>query len=334
MSTTIKHVAKLAGVSVATVSRVINGTKTVSQETSLRVIKAINETSFKPNAVARSLAGKKSNMIGVVVNDITNMYFGELLAAIERTATYYNYSTILCNSNGDKKLELDNFYLLKEKGVDGIIFTVHKNIQEGVQEFIEKNYMPTISLNRPCHGTLSIRVDNKLESYKATKFLIESGHRNIANIRGYSDDDASGVNRYEGYKMAITEAGILLKPSMIANGDFTIESGYDACEKLMMLNKNITAIICANDEMALGALNYLFDKDISVPGEISIMGFDDIKISKFIRPRLTTVHQPILEIGNLSAKILIDRINGNEKMEEKDILLKGSIKVRDSTRQI
>jgi LacI family transcriptional regulator len=334
MSTTIKDVAKLAGVSAATVSRVINGTKAVSQEVSERVIKAINETSFKPNAVARSLVGKKSNMIGVVINDITNMFFGELVSAIEKTASYYNYSTILCNSNEDKKIELDNFYLLKDKGVDGIIFTVHKSVQEGILEFINNNDMPTISLNRPCTGALSIRVDNKLESYEATKYLIEIGHRNIAYIRGYYDDDASGVGRYEGYKAAIMEAGILLKPSMMTEGDFTIESGYNACEKLMMLNKNITAIVCANDEMAFGALNYLFDKGINVPGEVSIMGFDDIKISRFIRPRLTTVHQPISEMGEMSAKMLIDMINKKERVQEKDIVLKGFIKVRDSTRQI
>ncbi|MBC8059423.1 MAG: LacI family DNA-binding transcriptional regulator [Clostridiaceae bacterium] len=334
MSTTIKDVAKLAGVSVATVSRVINGTKAVSQEVTERVIKAINETSFKPNALARSLAGKKSNMIGVVVNDINNMYFGELVSSIEKTATYYNYSTILCNSNGDRKIELDNFYLLKDKGVDGIIFTAHKTVQEGILEFIKNNPMPTISLNSTCAGALSISVDNKLESYEATKFLMEIGHRNIANIRAFCSDDACGVSRYEGYKMAIMEAGIPLKPSMVTAGDFTIESGYNACEKLMMFNKNITAIVCANDEMAFGALNYLFDKGINVPGEVSIIGFDDIKISRFIRPRLTTLHQPISEIGNMSAKILIDMINKGEKIQDKDIVLKGSIEVRESTRQI
>lgn len=333
MSTTIKDVAKLAGVSAATVSRVINGTKAVSQEVSERVIKAINETSFKPNAVARSLVGKKSNMIGVVINDITNMYFGELVSAIEKTANYYNYSTILCNSNGDKKVELDNFHLLKDKGVDGIIFTAHKTIQPGVLEFIKGNYMPTISLNMPCDDTVSIRVDNKLESYEATKYLIELGHRNIANIKGYIDDE-SGICRFEGYKMAIMEAGIPLKPSMLTDGDFTIEGGYNACEKLMMLNKNITAIVCASDEMAFGALNYFFDKGINVPGEVSIIGFDDIKMSRFIRPKLTTVHQPITEMGDMSAKILIDMINKDEKIGGKDIILNGTIKVRDSTRQI
>jgi LacI family transcriptional regulator len=334
MKTTIRDVAKLANVSIATVSRVINNTKPVSGEVKERVLQAINETSFKPNIVARSLASKKSNMIGVIFTDISNMYFSELVAGIERTANYYNYNTILCTSRKDSKVELENLYMLKEKGVDGIIFTLHKSIQEGVAKFIEKNDIPTISLDKICRGTVSIGIDNLKESYDITNYIISIGHRNIAYIGANYGDDETESLRFQGYLNALNENNLHVKPSMMVEGDFTIESGYNACEKIIMLNEKVSSIICASDEMAFGAMNCLADKGIKVPEDISVAGFDDIKFSKFTRPRLTTVHQPITEIGELATKTLINNINKKSKRYDERIVIKGGIIVRDSTREI
>lgn len=334
MSTTIKDVAKIANVSVATVSRVINGSKPVSEEVKERVLKVIEEMSFKPNLMARGLAKKKSNMIGVIITDITNVYFGELVAAIEKTANFYNYSTILCSSHIDENKEIENFNLLKEKGVDGIIFTLHKKVQQRVLDFIENTDIPTISLDKYCKGTVSISVDNYKEMYHMTKYLISIGHRNIGYLGGDSAIDTTGNLRYEGHRKALSEANINLKPSMFVDGDFTIESGYNACEKLLMFNDQISAIVCVCDEMAFGAINCLIDKGLRVPEDISVTGFDDILLCKFTRPRLTTVHQPITEIGELATKTLIGNISKGKKKSEKLILLKGGLVIRDSTKHI
>lgn len=333
MDVTIKDIAKLAGVSAATVSRVLNGTKAVSPDATERVLAAIEETGFRRNAAARSLASKKSHMIGVLITDISNMYFGELVSGIDSMAHYFNYNIILANSNRDEQREIDCLNILIEKGVDGIIFTVHKNMKERVEEFIAKSNIPFVSLNRPCHNAFSIRVDNFKESYEAAKYLINLGHRNIAYISGFFNDDASGIPRMEGYKQALKDNGIALKQSYISEGDFTFKSGYDAAEKLLMFNKDITAILVGNDEMAFGAITCIQDRGMKVPENISVMGFDNIKYTDYFRPRLTTVKQPIFEIGELATKTLLRAING-EEIPIKDIVINGGIIIRDSTRQI
>lgn len=331
MNMTIRDVARIADVSVATVSRVINGSKPVSEEVKQRVLRVIEETSFKPNVMARGLASRKSNMLGVIITDIKNAYFGELVAAIEKTANFYNYSTILCSSHVDGYKEIDNFNLLKEKGVDGIIFTLHQKVQKGVLDFIDNNDIPTVSLDKYCKGTVSISVDNYKEMYQMTKYLISIGHTNIAYIGGKSEIDTTGNLRFEGHRKALSESNIILKHTMFVDGDFTIESGYNACEKLLMFNDHISAIVCACDEMAFGAINCLIDKGLRVPGDISVTGFDDILLCKYTRPRLTTVHQPITEIGELATKTIIGNINKGKKRSEKHIMLKGGLVIRDST---
>lgn len=334
MNVTIKDVARIAKVSVATVSRVINGSKPVSDEARERVLKVIEETSFKPNIMARGLAKKRSNMIGVIITDIMNVYFSQMVAAIEKTANYYNYSTILCSSHVDETKEIENFHLLTEKGVDGIIFTLHSKVQEKVLNFIERTDIPTVSLDKMCLGTVSIGVDNQKEMYQMTKYLISIGHTHIAYIGGRSDADTTGILRSEGHRKALQESGIFLKQTMFVDGDFKIESGYNACEKLLMFNEQITAIVCACDEMAFGAMNCLIDRGLSVPGDISVAGFDDIALCKYTRPKLTTVHQPITEIGELAAKTIISHSANGKKTAEKHVILKGGLVIRDSTRQL
>lgn len=330
MSVTIKNVAKLAGVSIATVSRVMNGTKTVSPEVTKKVTDAIEKMGFIPNAAARSLVVKKSNMIGVVINDITNMYFGELVRGIENAANFFGYNIILCNSNDNEKQEIENLNLLKNKGVDGIIFTAHRHINKDVLKFVESCKFPVVSLNRRCKGTISLRVDNYVESYEAVKYLVNLGHNNIGFVSGYSDDDASGEERLEGYKKCLEDYSIVFKQNNVCQGDFTVKSGYAACEKILMYNESITALFCANDEMAFGAINCIIDKNLKVPEDISVMGFDDIKYASYFRPKLTTVHQPIYETGQKATKLIIQAINKGEKVE-KDVILKGGVVVREST---
>lgn len=332
MDMTIKDVAKIAGVSPATVSRVINGTKPVSEEVTKRVLDAIEKTGFKRNAAARSLVVKRSNLLGVIIPDISNMYFSELIKGIDSMAHFYNYNIILSSSSTNENREVECFNLLLEKGVDGIIFTAYRYVRDPIYKIIDRASIPFVSLNRKCRNTISIRVDNTKESYEATKYLIKLGHRNIAFISGYFDDDASGIQRMDGYKKALKEYGIPIRQNLICEGDFTFKGGYNGAEKLLMFNKDITAIFAVNDEMAYGVMAYIQDIGLKIPKDISVMGFDDVAYSQNFRPRLTTVHQPIYDIGEMASKTIIKAIN--EGFREDDIIVKGGIAVRESTRKI
>ncbi len=332
MDVTIKDVARIADVSIATVSRVLNGTKAVSPEVTERVLAVIEQTGFKRNAAARSLVMKKSHMIGVIITDISNMYFGELVKGIDAMAHYYNYNIILTNSNREEKREAEFINILMEKGVDGIIFTANKRVKEDVEELIAGSSIPFISLNTGSKNAVNVRVDNFKESYEATKYIINLGHKNIGHISG-SSDDAVSLLRTEGYKQALKDSGIQFKPSWISEGSFSFKSGYEAMEKMLLYNKELTAVFSASDEMAFGAITCIQDRGMKVPEDISIMGFDNIQYTEYVRPKLTTVRQPIREIGEVSVKTLIRLING-ETIEERNIYLGGGIVIRDSVRQI
>lgn len=330
MDLTIKDVAKIAGVSAATVSRVMNGTKPVNPETQQKVLQAIEKTGFKRNAAARSLVVRKSNLLGVLIPDISNIYFVDLIKGIDAESHYYGYNIIVTDFSCDEQREIESLNLLLEKGVDGIIFTAHNTVKKSMEDIINNSGIPFVSLNRVYKNAMSIRVDNYKESYDAVMYLIGLGHRHIGFISGSFEDTASGIERLKGYRQALTDGGIQYSNSLVCEGDYTYKSGYNAAEKLLISNKGISAMFAANDEMAFGAMALIEDKGMKVPQDISLIGFDDISYSSYIRPRLTTVHQPIYEIGELAAKMLIKYVN-KEKIEENDVVLKGGIVVRDST---
>lgn len=332
MDITINDIAKIAGVSIATVSRVLNGTKAVSPEVAERVHMAIEQTGFRRNAAARNLVMKKSHMIGVVITNISNMYFSQLIKGIDGMARYLNYNIMLTNSNCDEQREIECMNVLMERGVDGIIFTAHKRVRPAMESLILNSHIPFISLNTSCVNAINVKIDNVKEGYEATKYLINLGNKNIAHINGGLDNDVS-LLRMDGYKQAMRDSGLPVKPGWIGEGDFTFKSGYDVMEKLLMFNKDLTAVFLSGDEMAFGAITCIQDKGMKVPDDISIIGFDNIEYAEYMRPKLTTVSQPIREIGEVAVKTLVRLING-ENIEEKDIYLSAGIVVRESARQI
>jgi Transcriptional regulators len=310
----IKIIARKAGVSISTVSRVMNGTKPVSPELQKRVYDAVQQMDYKPNSIARSLILNKTNLIGVVVPDVSNSFHAQLLSGIENYAAQEQYGVIICNVYQNLGRRQKYFNLMMERHVDGIIL-LHDDTLEELSAFRKVSSIPIIFASVPVEAAEVpfVGIDEIKAAYDAVSHLIAKGHRNIALIHGVCH--ALGTLRKEGYCKALTEHGIPIRKEIFVQRPSSIEYGYQAMEQLLDLNlpERPTAVFCVSDEMAVGALDCLLDKGLRVPEDISLMGFDDIDLGQVVRPRLTTIHQPIYEIGEEAAKLLINMIENKVK---------------------
>ena len=334
-NSTIIDVARLAGVSTTTVSHFINGTRYVSDDLRARVEKAIAELGYRPNSLARGLRKGESKTIGLIVPDNSNPFFAEILRSIENIGYFNGYSVILCNSDGDIEKEIAYTELLFAKQVDGIIFITTNNSCEHLQQLTD-NGIPIIVIDRdiPLKGTDVLLVDNFQGGYEATRYLIGLGHRRIACITGPSLLTPS-AERVNGYKQALAQAGIAENPDWIVAGDFQFQGGESGIEKLMQLENQPTAVFACNDLMALGVLRGLRKTRLTIPADLSLVGFDDIPLASVVSPALTTIAQPILKISELAIELLIDRIqNKSSEFEEKHIVLPTQIVIRESCKNM
>jgi len=305
---TIIDVARLAGVSTTTVSHFINGTRYVSDDLRDRVEKAIAELGYRPNSMARGLRKGESKTIGLIVPDNSNPFFAEILRSIENIGYSNGYSVILCNSDGDIAKEIAYTELLFAKQVDGIVFITTNNSCEHLQQ-LSDNGIPIIVIDRdiPLKGTDVLLVDNFQGGYEATRYLIGLGHTRIACITGPSLLTPS-AERVNGYKKALAQAGIAENPDWIVAGDFQFAGGENGIEKLMNLQNRPTAVFACNDLMALGVLRGIRKAGLSVPGNLSLIGFDDIPLASVVSPALTTISQPIQKISEMAIELLINRL--------------------------
>ncbi|MEA2020878.1 MAG: LacI family DNA-binding transcriptional regulator [Candidatus Caldatribacteriota bacterium] len=331
MNTTIKDVAKLAGVHPSTVSRVINNDSRISEKTKNKVIYVINKLGYTPNAIARGLKTKRTNTIGMLIPDITNPFFADLARGVEDAANESGFNVILCNS--DEKLEKERTYLeiLKEKRVDGLILgSVH--IKDKSIFRLEKIKYPYILVSRDIEGLDKncIIVNDIAGGIMATEHLIKLGHRKIAHITGPLKV-RSAINRLEGYRIALKKNHIEYKEELVEEGDFRIAGGYKAMKKLLKLPELPTAIFTANDLVAMGAMQAIQQKKYHIPRDFCIIGFDDIKLASFVFPALSTIRQPMLEMGALAVKTLLRIIKGGE-FNQKKVILKPELIVRESCR--
>lgn len=331
MSATIKDVAKVAGVSISTVSRVINDSKPVSSEARKKVLDAIEELGYKPNEVARTLVTKRSYLIGIIVTDIGNSYVAEIVRGIEEVGRMYDYDIILCSSYGDKKSELKFINLLTGKQAEGIILVSEEMNKEAI-ELLKSYKLPFIYLNRYLNirELPTVSIDSVNASYEMTKYLIEEGHKDIMYVTASKGDNSIEKLKIEGYKKALAESGIEKNIILEAEGS-SMEDGYDIGEKVLKsLEKGeMTAIFSGQDEMAIGIMNYLYDKGVKVPEDVSVVGYGDMKISSIYRPKLTTVVEPGYDIGAVSIRRVIKEIEG-DKTDEKSIDLPIQIIKRES----
>ena len=305
---TIKDVAEKAGVSTATVSHIINGTRFVSDELSVKVRSAIEELGYEPHAVARSLRGQKTHMIGLILPDNTNPFFAEVARGVEDACFTAGYSVILCNSDNNLEKEVSYLRLLENKGVDGIAFVSIGRDHEAV-EVLAKQKQPHVLIDRviPDFDIDSVLVDNRGGARQAVGTLIDLGHRRIGFISGPADLSSS-IERQRGYREALEEVGLKPEEGLIAEGDFGLQGGEQAATAVLDTDRPPTALFVANDMMAIGALNTARKLGLNVPEELSLFGFDDIAMAACTAPALSTVAQPKYHIGQRTAEILLRRI--------------------------
>ena len=328
MKMTIKEIAELAGVSTATVSKILNGKdKDISEATRKNVLDIVEREGYIPNGIAKSLRIKNTKTIGIIMPDVMNLFFSELARGVEDAAEKKGYSVILCNSDNKESKEEKYIQILQEKMVDGIILTASEN---SVKRSLRRRKIPMVLLDRDISTDEKvgrITVDNEEGTYNATKLLIEKGCKNIGFISSNKTTKSSG-QRLRGYENAILESKINLDKDKIFLQNYTIETGYKGTVSLLE-KTNIDGICCGNDLIAIGAIKALKERGIKVPQDVKVIGFDDISISKYMDPPLTTIRQPIYEMGEEAVGMLIDVIN-NKEMEMSKVL-KTELIVRETT---
>ncbi|WP_341281962.1 LacI family DNA-binding transcriptional regulator [Paenibacillus sp. FSL H8-0537] len=334
MAPKIKDVAKYAGVSVTTVSRVLNGEKYVKDDLKARVQKAIDDLGYSPSHIARSLVRKKTNLIGVIVPDVTSSFYSTILSTIEKTASLNDYNLLVCNIIEDTDKELKYLQVFKEMRVDGIII-MHEKINEEIRKLLDKLGIPIIfsSVKPTDQPFISVIIDDYSAAYDATRHLIDLGHSRIGFIGGDMNDVTSGQNRYFGYIHALSDFGIEQIEGHIRFGDYKTRSGYEMMKEILACRSRPTAIFAVSDDMAVGAMNCINDYGLTVPDDISVIGFDGSQLTEQVRPRLSSMEQPILEMGKVTVDTLLDLISGNKAKRIDDVILKHMLVVRDSSKK-
>lgn len=332
---TIKDVAQRAGISYTTVSHVINKTRHVKPETIKRIELAIDELGYRPNQVARSLRTQKSLTIGVVAPLNNDPYFTSVLAGIESAAYASGYNVIVCYSDSNSEKEQKNIAMLYDKGVDAI--TMHCPVYtQGINDLLKLDIpVSFLQYEHKSKRVDSIRCDDKLGGYLATKHLLDYGHTRIACIAALFNGEVrhSYYDREIGWRDALLEHGVNIDERYLIHDVFWINSTYTSLKKLMELSKPPTAIFCYNDILAYGVFRAAVDLGIKIPDDLSVVGFDDISFSQYTVPRLTTVAQRKEELGIKGFNRLLKRIQQKDAKPRK-IVLPPKLIIRESTKRI
>lgn len=331
---TMKDVAAVAGVSKSTVSHVINGTRFVEEETKLRVQRAIDEFGFVPSAAARSLTTKRSQALGVVIGDVANQFFSELLQGVEATVRSHDYSLIVCNTSENLELEDHYIRLLLRQKVDGIIAMATSQNWASVAE-AQARHMPIVFVDRAFPGLEDQRfvgVDNARGAYMAAEHLTGLGHRRIGVLAG-----AQGLStmreRLAGFRQALRDHGIPLPDEWIVPSPLSAAAGHAAANQLLTGQERPTALFIANNYLTLGALLSLRENGLRCPADLSIVGFDDHPWAAVTQPPLTVIRQPAMRIGATAGQMILDSIEGNEP-EQRKVLFECELVIRESCRAL
>lgn len=327
----IKDVALHAGVSVTTVSHVVNGTRFVSEAARQRVEEAVRELGYIPSAVARSLKHNTTRTFGMVIPNNSNPYFAEVIHGVENRCFAAGYNVILCNSNDDPERQAAYLRVLAEKRIDGLVL-VASGSDAVVRATFGDYRTPLVLLDRDVAGMAScdlVEVNHTVGGEMATRHLLALGHPRVACISGPPGLSPSSQRR-AGWKQALEDAGVDRRESDLARGDFTARGGYLAMQQLLRRKPRPSAVFVCNDLMAFGAMAAAREAGVAVPQQLSIVGFDDIDLAAFSSPPLTTVAQPKLQIGALAAELLLERVEGGRSAARREIR-DPELKVRGST---
>lgn len=332
MRYTIKDVAKEADVSVTTVSKIINNNDSdISAKTIERVKRIIEQKGYVPNNAARSMVTKKSKMVGLILPDISNNYFAKIAREVETVFKGLGYSVILCNSDDDYDIEIEYFYLLLKKGVDGVIVVPSVRSSEEGFKSVKYEKKPMVFLDRvfnfqETEAALGNVYFNNVEGgYQACKYLLDNGHRKIACITGPLQQK-SAADRLEGYKKALTEYGVEIRDEWIFEGNYRFDSGQSFANQIF--NEDVTAVFAQNDLMATGIYSVAIESGIQIGKDLSVIGYDDSDYCEILSPKLTSVSQASMEMCDAAVHMLKDLMEGVPCNKLREFL--PSIKIRNS----
>ncbi len=327
---TIKKIANITGLSVGTVSNVINKSLYVKEKNRNKVLKVIEKYNYKPNKIASSLVKRKTKNIGFIIPDITNPYFPDILRGVQDFFLSKNYYVFLCNSDGDIKKENGFLEDLADMWVDGIILDPCTSLRN--TDILKKLQVPVVLIDRSIKGYKSdiVEVDNENGAYKMTKLLIDNGHKIILGLH-HSRELSTAISRYNGWKRALNEKD-LFNEELSFWGSASISNGYDFMKKILKKINKFDAIFVSNDVSAIGVINYLQDNGFKVPEDISVAGFDDIYLSKYIKPSLSTFRNYTYKMGEVAADIMLRKIESAIKKPPQKIIIKGEVIIRNSVK--
>ncbi|UJF18403.1 substrate-binding domain-containing protein [Vibrio sp. SS-MA-C1-2] len=308
--TTLQQVAKHASVSPSTVSRFLNQTTFVSEEKSNAIQEAIQLLKFEiKNPIKKKDKQQRTMTIGVLVQNPESPYTSRILEDMELELSREGYNLVIVSGHWQNNLEISALNYLKNTYVDGIIIIMGSLTNQQILAFTQHCPVVAIGYNIEGDNLYSISVDNNLGGYIATLHLIQLGHEHIVHLKGV-ESQPDAISRFEGYKQSLTDSGITFNPRLVRNGEFSSEGGYRAIQTLLKSNVKFSAIFAANDQMAYGAMKALYDAKIKVPEQISIIGFDDLPSSRFFTPALSTLRQPVEEIGVMCASSMLQLLKG------------------------
>jgi LacI family transcriptional regulator len=333
MCITIKDVAEKSGVSITTVSQILNGKgQRFSEKTRTKVLEAAEELNYKANYFAQNMVTKQTRTVGVIIPDITNTFYSDMIKGIEDYLYENGFMVLLCNSTDDE--ERENLYLnqLVHRAVDGFIIASSTISDDMIFQLLKRNNKPYILLDRKREESESdnIIVDDMEGGYIATEHLIKLGHRKIGVITSNSSD-INIHNRFLGYKKCMGNYELPIAEEWVERESLSMSGGYEAAQRL--LKTEVTAIFATSDQLAIGVYKGANEQQIHIPEELSLIGYDDIELASYMSPPLTTIHQPIYEIGKLAAETLLQRIMNPEEAVINHVV-KTKLVVRDSTKAL
>jgi len=317
MATNIRDIARAAGVSSTTVSRVLNGTGYVKDETKALVLKTMKEFNYTPSAVARSLSKNETNTIGVIIPDIENPFFGEVIKGISSLADERNLNIILCDTNENVLKEIKFLNMLKEQRISGIIVTPTNDINEANNQqlsVLENMGIPIVLVDRDVkHSNFDgVFIDNIQGAYEATSALIKEGHKKIAIITG-PVSSKPGRDRLTGYKKALRMNDIELNEGYLFYGDFKLDSGYQCTQEILKMKDRPTAILVCNNMMNLGCIKAIYENKLRIPKDMAIIGFDEVKMLDVVGLNISVVSRPNIDMGKTAMELLLKKIDSKER---------------------
>jgi len=308
MKVNIDEIARRAGVSTATVSRALNGHNTVKEETRQKILSIAHELNYIPNHIARGLSTQKTETIGVILPELVDEFFMELIHGIDEEAYRQKYYILLSSSHSQRNIVETSLEFMTSGRVDGVILMAPQ-MQHELIDLVAKNKRPIVLLNcaSDLEGITSFNIDNFGGAFAITQHLIDHGYKKISMITG-PRGNCDAEERLKGFKMALKQSDVKLDEKYIIPGDFTIRSGYYGFNRLFTQPDKPEAIFAANDMMALGIYQAAKTMNLKIPEDIAVVGFDDIRLGQFVNPRLTTIHVPIQELGSRAVRYLIKMI--------------------------